>query len=79
MKFKKKYIKETNKEIEERVLSLCKEGDYGIFAPPMDAQVALNELARHLLGSGYYTNNFTNEQGNTEIVYDIERKYKRLK
>ena len=45
----------------------------------MDAQVALNELARHLLGSGYYTNNLTNEQGNTEIVYNIERKYKRLK
>lgn len=79
MNFKKKYIKETDEDIKERVLLLCEEGDYGIFAPPMDAQVALNELARHLLGSGYYTNNFTNTQGNTEIVYDIERKYKRLK
>lgn len=79
MKFKKKYIKETDEDIKERVLSLCEEGDYGIFAPPMNAQIALNELARHLLGSDYYTNNITNEQGNTEIVYDIERKYKRLK
>lgn len=79
-KIKKKYIKETDEEIKERVLSLCsdKDKDFGIIAPPMDAQVALNEIARHLLGSDYYTNAITNAQGNTEIVYDIERKYKRL-
>lgn len=34
----------------EHVLSLCKPGDYGIMAPPMDAQVALNELCRYFLG-----------------------------
>lgn len=78
-KRKKKYVKETDAQTRDRVLSLCEEGDYGIFAPPMNAQVALDELARHLLGSDYYTNNITNAQGNTEIVYDIERKYKRLK
>lgn len=81
MNFKKKYIKESDNETKERVLSLCydKDKDFGIMTPPMNAQVALNEIARHLLGSGYYTNNITNDQSNTEIVYDIERKYKRLK
>lgn len=34
----------------EHILSLCEPGDYGIFAPPMKAQVALNELCRYLLG-----------------------------
>lgn len=80
-KIKRKYIKETPEQTQERVLSLCydKDKDFGIIAPPMDAQVALNEIARHLLGSDYYTINSTNAQGNTEIVYDIERKYKRLR
>lgn len=78
-KRKKKYIKETDKETRERVLSLCKDGDYGLIQPPMDAQVALDELARHLLGSDWYIVNPVNaEQGNTQIVYEIERKYKRL-
>lgn len=78
-KKKQKYIKETAEETQKRVISLCKEGDYGLMQPPMNAQVALNELARHLLGSDYYiVNPVGAEQGNTQIVYDIERKYKRL-
>lgn len=79
MIFRKKYIKETSIDVQERVLNLAEDTDCGIFSPPMDAQTALNELARHLLGSDYYTNNMTTLQANTEIVYDIERKYKRLK
>ena len=61
----------------ERIKSLCKPGDYGIFNPPMDAQVAVHELCRYLLGPDWYdTSGCTNqEQINTEIVYQIEKKY----
>lgn len=75
-----KFKRETEKETRERVLSLCKNVDYGMMQPPIDAQTALNELCRHLLGSNYYIINPVNvEQANTQIVYDIERKYKRAK
>lgn len=65
----------------EHLLSLCKSGDYGIFAPPMDAQVALNELCRYFLGEDWYdTSGATNvEQINTEIVAAIEKQYKGCK
>lgn len=37
-------------DIKKRILSLCdSKKDYGICSPPMDAQVALNELCNHLL------------------------------
>lgn len=75
--FKKKKRVETDKEMRERILSLCKDGDYGICAPPMDAQVAVNELCRYLLGDDWYTViPVSAEQINTEIVYEIEKKYK---
>jgi hypothetical protein len=68
--------KETSKETIRRLLKLTDGKDYGIFAPPMDAQVALNELAHHLLGEDWYSvNPVSQEQINTEIVYEIERKY----
>ena len=45
----------------------------------MDAQIALNELARYLLGDDYCIEDpVNNEQGNTIIVYDIEKKYKKI-
>jgi hypothetical protein len=61
----------------EHIKSLCKPGDYGIFNPPMDAQVALHELCHYLLGPDWYdTSGCTNqEQINTEIVCQIEKKY----
>lgn len=68
--------KETNKEIAERILKLAKPGDYGIFSPPMKAQVAVNELCRFFLGEDYWTIVNNNEQVNTEIVFEIETKYK---
>lgn len=78
-KFLKKFKRETDEEIRERVLSLAKDGDYGIMSPPMDAQVALNELCRHLLGEDWHVvNPISLEQINTNIVYEIERKYKRV-
>lgn len=74
--FKKKRF-ETDEEIKKRILSLCKDGDYGLCAPPMDAQVALNELCRFFLGEDWYTIMPVHQtQVNTEIVYEIETKYK---
>ena len=70
--------KETNKEIAERILKLAEPGDYGIFPPPMKAQVAVNELCRFFLGEDYWTIVNNNEQVNTEIVYEIESKYKKV-
>lgn len=69
--------KETNEEIAERISKLAKPGDYGIFPPPMEAQVAVNELCRFFLGENWYSiNPLCNEQINTEIVYEIECNYK---
>lgn len=69
--------KETPEERSKRILELCEDGDYGICAPPMDAQVALNELTRYLLGENWYvTMPLHQTQINTEIVYEIESKYK---
>lgn len=74
--FKKKH-KKTDKQMRKRILKLCKDGDYGIFSPPMDAQVAVNELCRYLLGDDWYcVNPLCSEQINTEIVYEIEKQYK---
>lgn len=69
--------KETEKETVHRLLKLTDGKDYGIFAPPMDAQVALIELCHHFLGEDWYSVNLVSqEQINTEIVYEIERRYK---
>ena len=72
-----RYRKETNKETIARLLKLTDGKDYGIFAPPMDAQVALIELCHHFLGDDWYSvNPVSQDQINTEIVYEIERKFK---
>lgn len=72
--FKKK---ETNTEIADRIIKLTDGKDYGIFPPPMNAQVAVDELCRYLLGDDWYSvNPLCSEQINTEIVYEIECKYK---
>ncbi len=71
--------KETNEDIANRILSLAEPGDYGIFPPPMDAQVALNELCRFFLGDDWYcVLPIHAGQVNTEIVYEIESKYKKV-
>ena len=70
--------KETEQETIKRISKLAKDGEFFPFAPPMNAQVALNELCKHFLGDDWYTINPINqEQINTEIVYEIERKYPR--
>ena len=69
--------KETNEDIINRIFSLAKEGDYGMLPPPMDAQVALDELCRFFLGDDWYcVLPIHTGQVNTEIVYEIEKKYK---
>lgn len=79
-KFFNKFKKESDAETRKRVLSLAKDIDCGMFSPPMDAQVALNELKDHLLGEDWYVvDPMSTEQINTNIVYEIERKYKRVK
>jgi hypothetical protein len=46
----------------------------------MDAQVALNELCRYFLRDNWYTvMPMSCEQVNTEVVYEIERRYKGYK
>lgn len=70
-------MKNKNKETLERLLKLTNGKDYGICSPPMKAQVAINELCRYFLGEDWYTvMPVSNEQVNTEIVYEIETKYK---
>ena len=69
--------KETDEERGIRLKKLCKDIDCGIFNSPMDAQVALNELSRYLLGENWYVvDPITQEQVNAQIVYEIEKKYK---
>lgn len=71
---------ETNKEIGERLFKLTDQKEYGIFAPPMKAQVAVDELCRYFLGEDWYSvNPLCAEQINTEIVYEIECKFKRCR
>lgn len=47
-----------------------------IFAPPLNPQKAISFLCDYLLGEDWYTvNPISQEQINTEIVYEILRKY----
>lgn len=73
---KKLFHRESNQEIENRLHKLTYDKDGECFPAPTDAQVALNELARFLLGDDYYTFSIKNAQANTEILYDIETRYK---
>lgn len=72
-------IKETDKEIQERLNKLA--GDIGhpddIHPLTLDAQTAMNELTNHLLGDHYYiVEPVSNIQANYIIVRDIESIYK---
>lgn len=73
--------KETRNEIIERIFKLTDQKDYGMCSPPLKAQDAINELAKHFLGDDWYSTGMGNtEQINTEIVINIENMYpKRIK
>lgn len=74
-------MKKRNKFDPKHILSLCEKGDYGILSPPMKAQVAVDELCRYFLGSDWcdYSGATNNEQINTNIVAEIEKRYKGAK
>lgn len=68
---------ETNEQISERLLKLCEDGDYGLCPPPMDADVAINELTTFFLGEDWCVcMPLSREQVISEIVYQIETTYK---
>mgnify|MGYP001451354908 CR=1 FL=1 len=70
-------LKESEKDLRNRILKLTNGKDYGMCPPPMKAQTALNELCRYFLGENWYVAlPLSQEQVNTEIVYEIESKYK---
>ena len=70
------FSKETDKERYKRLYKLTDMKDYGLCPPAMKAQVALNELCKYFLGEDWYAVCGSQEQINTEIVFEIERKYK---
>lgn len=78
---KKMFVKrETEQEISMRIIKLAKSGDYGICPPPMDAQIALNELCRFFLGENWnIPSSMNQEQANTEIVATIETKFNKYR
>lgn len=53
--------------------------NYGIMPPPCDAQLGLNCLIVHLLGKDWYSFSASNEQANTEAIYEILRRYPKKK
>lgn len=70
-------MKKRVKIIGNHILNLAEEGDYGICPPPINAQIALDELRRYFLGDDWYSvMSGSVEQINTEIVYSIELKYR---
>lgn len=67
-----------NQEMHDHIMSLTDGKDYGLCAPPMDAQIALSELARFFLGDDWCcVNPMSQEQINTEIVAEIETRYEK--
>lgn len=71
--------KETIQETKDRILKLTEDVNCGMLSQPMKAQVAVNELCHFFLGDDWYSvNSISTEQINTEIVYEIERKYKKF-
>lgn len=64
-----------NKFDKNHILSLCENGDYGIFNPPMKAQIALYELCRYFLGDEFVPQGECDHVQpwiNSTIVYMVE-------
>lgn len=65
-----------NDKNRDRLLNLAKDGDYGICPPPMDANMAFNELCNFFLGADWYcAMPVGHEQVITEALYEIENIY----
>lgn len=63
----------------EKFLKQCREKhpeDYGMCAPPTEAQTGLNILIEHFLGENWYsTMPMSAEQINTQAICEILEKY----
>lgn len=71
---------ETPEETKKRLFELSDKGDYGLCPPVMDAQTALDELCHFFLGEDWYiVTPMHTTQVNYEIVYEIERNFRRFK
>ena len=76
----KRLRKETDKEIRDRIGTLCKtDGTCNYSEDTMSSQTALNELCDYFLGKDWYVvDSLSNMQVNAIIVYEIERKYRKV-
>ena len=75
----KRLKKETDKEIRDRIRTLCKNDNLCNYSEDtMSGQTALNELCDYFLGKDWYVvDSLSNMQVNPIIVYEIERKYRK--
>ena len=76
-----KYVKESEKDITDRINSLSDNtGDQSMNMNSISDQKTLNEICDHLLGDNWYiVDPISASQANSQIVYEIEKKYKRVK
>ena len=76
--FKKNKRYETDEEISNRVLALCKKEKGRDYPAPLSAEDALNELCRYFLGNDWLAvTPMSTRQKNLGIVTAIEMKYRR--
>ena len=75
----KRLRKETDKEIRDRIRTLCKTDDLCNYSEDtMSYQTALNELCDYFLGEDWYVADpLSNKQVNPIIVYEIERRHRK--
>ena len=76
-----KYVKESEKDIQDRINSLSDNTeDKSMNMNSISDQKTLNEICDHLLGDNWYiADPISASQVNSQIVYEIENKYKRVK
>ena len=76
-----KYVKESEKDIMNRISSLSDNiEDQSMNMNSISDQKTLNEICDHLLGDNWYiVDPISASQANSQIVYEIEKKYKRVK
>ena len=76
-----KYVKESEKDIQDRINFLSDNtGDQSMNMNSISDQKTINEICDHLLGEDWYiVDPISASQANSQIVYEIEKKYKRVK
>ena len=76
-----KYVKESEKVITDRINSLSDNTEeQSMNMNSISDQKTLNEICDHLLGDNWYiVDPISASQANSQIVYEIEKKYKKVK